>query len=223
MPCLSDYLEPNSYEKSIKETIENLLFLYSKENLNKPIKKELLKASTEIYFSKEKGDKWVSELCEQLSNLSEDNLNTIVYNPKLKKSRKLADWWEEHQEADAKRIKIETEVKTTTSLEDIYEEVKQLDSVDSCSISEAVCKFVEESGELIREINKTTGRKVLQEPLEEVHKNIKEELADTLQNLFVICNRFNIPLESLLSEVSNKNKKWELQIGKRKSIKEYPW
>ena len=41
-------------------------------------------------------------------------------------------------------------------LGDIYQEIKQLDSTDPCSISEAVCKFSEESGEWIREINKTT-------------------------------------------------------------------
>jgi preprotein translocase subunit SecD len=39
-----------------------------------------------------------------------------------------------------------------TTLEDIYVEIKNLDSTDPCSISEAVCKFSEESGEWIREI-----------------------------------------------------------------------
>ena len=34
-------------------------------------------------------------------------------------------------------------------LEDIYQEIKELDSTDPCSISEAVCKFTEESGEWI--------------------------------------------------------------------------
>jgi NTP pyrophosphatase (non-canonical NTP hydrolase) len=100
-------------------------------------------------------------------------------------------------------------------LEDIYQEIKELDSTDPCSISEAVCKFSEESGEWIREINKTTGRKILKESIQEVHDNIKEEAADTLQNLLLICGRFNISLDELLKEVKKKNLKWESQIPER--------
>jgi NTP pyrophosphatase (non-canonical NTP hydrolase) len=104
-----------------------------------------------------------------------------------------------------------------TTLEDIYKEIKELDSTDTCSISEAVCKFSEESGEWIREINKTTGRKILKESLEEVHDNIREEAADTLQNLLLICSRFNITLDDLLKEVQKKNQKWKEQIPKRQA------
>jgi len=102
-------------------------------------------------------------------------------------------------------------------LEDIYQEIKELDSTDPCSISEAVCKFTEESGEWIREINKTTGRKILRETEEEVQANIKEEAADTLQNLLLICGRFDISLEDLLQEVKKKNQKWKKQIPERQS------
>jgi len=102
-------------------------------------------------------------------------------------------------------------------LEDIYQEIKELDSTDPCSISEAVCKFSEESGEWIREINKTTGRKILKESIEEVHDNIKEEAADTLQNLLLICGRFDITMEDLMKEVQKKNQKWKDQIPKRQA------
>ena len=102
-------------------------------------------------------------------------------------------------------------------LEDVYSEIKELDSTDPCSISEAVCKFSEESGEWIREINKTTGRKILKESIQEVHDNIKEEAADTLQNLLLICGRFHITLEDLIKEVQKKNQKWKEQIPKRQA------
>ena len=102
-------------------------------------------------------------------------------------------------------------------LDEIYKEIKELDSADPCSISEAVCKFSEESGEWIREINKTTGRKILRESISEVHDNIKEEAADTLQNLLLICGRFNITLNELLDEVKKKNIKWKNQIPERQS------
>jgi NTP pyrophosphatase (non-canonical NTP hydrolase) len=116
-------------------------------------------------------------------------------------------------------FKYDAQVKTNKILEDIYGEIKELDSTDPCSISEAVCKFSEESGEWIREINKTTGRKIRKESLEEIHGNIKEEAADTLQNLLLICSRFNITLDDLLKEVSKKNQKWKDQIPKRQSQK----
>jgi NTP pyrophosphatase (non-canonical NTP hydrolase) len=111
-------------------------------------------------------------------------------------------------------------VPESVSLEEVYNEIRDLDSMDPCSISEAVCKFSEESGEWIREINKTTGRKVLRgESLEEVHENIMEEAADTLQNLLLICSRFDISLDYLMKEVSKKNKKWKSQIPDRQSIR----
>ena len=106
-----------------------------------------------------------------------------------------------------------------TTLEEVYSEIKELDKTDTCSISEAVCKFSEESGEWIREINKTTGRKILKETIEEVHSNIKEEAADTLQNLLLICSRFDITIEDLLKEVKTKNKKWQSQIPQRQSLR----
>lgn len=111
------------------------------------------------------------------------------------------------------------ESKLEISLENIYKEIKELDSTDPCSISEAICKFSEESGEWIREINKTTGRKILKESMNEVHDNIKEEAADTLQNLLLICGRFDITLEDLLKEVQKKNLKWKDQIPKRQAQK----
>jgi NTP pyrophosphatase (non-canonical NTP hydrolase) len=112
--------------------------------------------------------------------------------------------------------KINFNLEDAPSLEEVYNEIKELDLLDPCSISEAVCKFSEESGEWIREINKTTGRKVLHgESLEDVHNNIKEEAADTLQNLLLICSRFNISLEDLMFEVSRKNKKWRSHIPGR--------
>ena len=103
-------------------------------------------------------------------------------------------------------------------IEKIYQEIKEIDSTDECPISDAVCKFIEESGEWIREINKTTGRKIVSESKEELQSNIIEEAADTLQNFLLICGRFNIKLEDLLNEISRKNAKWKLQIPKRKEL-----
>lgn len=105
-------------------------------------------------------------------------------------------------------------------IEKIYQEIKEIDKLDKCSISDAVCKFTEESGEWIREINKTTGRKIISESNEQLQANILEEAADTLQNFLLVCGRFDIKIEDLLNEVLKKNIKWESQIEKRQSIRE---
>jgi hypothetical protein len=41
--------------------------------------------------------------------MTEDQLNTIVYNGRDATSRDLADWWDEHEEADRKREAKEQE------------------------------------------------------------------------------------------------------------------
>ena len=103
-------------------------------------------------------------------------------------------------------------------IEEIYNEIKDLDTKDQCPISEALCKFTEEAGEWTREINKTFGRKVTKESKEEIQANIKEEAADTLQNFLLLCGRFNLTIEEILDEVRRKNEKWESQIPDRQKV-----
>lgn len=103
-------------------------------------------------------------------------------------------------------------------LEKIYSEIKRIDELDKCPISNAVCKFTEEYGELVREINKTTGRKTTDEDSQEVLNNIKEETADVLQNLLLICSRFNISLDELFEQTIKKNKKWESKVPERQEF-----
>lgn len=105
-----------------------------------------------------------------------------------------------------------------TTIEEVYNEIKQLDKKDPCPTSDAFCKFTEESGEWIREINKTTGRKIRKESDESIRENIVEEAADTLQNYLLICGRFDITLEELLLKVKEKNIKWDSQIEERQKV-----
>lgn len=42
-------------------------------------------------------------LCEKILSLNEDELSQIVYNGRDKDSRKLADWWDEHDKFDRER------------------------------------------------------------------------------------------------------------------------
>jgi hypothetical protein len=55
------------------------------------------------------GADYTRDLCEILRSLSESDVDKIVYNARNAMARKLADWWEEHQEADRKREAKEAE------------------------------------------------------------------------------------------------------------------
>lgn len=103
MPCNSDYLEQNGKERELQRTAKLLKYVYRK--LQQPISLELQEAANDYYCS----DDYVAELCGVLSNLDDNVLESLVYNARNKKSRRLADWWEKHQKADRKRIRQEKE------------------------------------------------------------------------------------------------------------------
>ena len=121
------------------------------------------------------------------------------------------DNWRKKETRDEKINKL-----LMTQFEEVWDEITQLDKEDNCHLSEAVCKFVEEFGELTTEINKVIGRKTTKETKEEIKANVLEEAADSLQNLLLICNRLQIKPEELLNEVKRKNKKWKSVIPERK-------
>lgn len=106
-----------------------------------------------------------------------------------------------------------------SKFEEVWSEVAELDKEDNCLLSEAVCKFVEEFGELTTEINKVIGRKTTKETSEEVRANVLQEAADSLQNFLLICNRLKITPDELLDEVRVKNKKWKSVIPDRQKQK----
>ena len=114
MGCRSDYMEPTGYEQQIKDTVDNLVYLY--KTLGIPLKADLVEAATEIYFDESEGDKWVAKLCSELHKLDTETFDKVVYNAKVAASRRLADWWEEHEAADKARIAAELAKKAKEKL-----------------------------------------------------------------------------------------------------------
>lgn len=102
MPCNSSYMEPNNYEKAVANTCKLLQFVKIKLGM-KLGRIEIKYDDPYQYPPKDIGDKVTAELCGLLRSMDEDQINSIVYNAKDPTARKLADWWEEHQAADAKR------------------------------------------------------------------------------------------------------------------------
>lgn len=111
--------------------------------------------------------------------------------------------------------------KSTDALDLLYTEIKSIDAKDKCSLPEAICKLAEEHGELIRAANKTFGRKVHSQSTKEINSEVLEEVADTLQNLLLICGRYKFTLADIIETTHSKNKKWVAQLDKRKKIKTY--
>ena len=109
MPCNSNYMNPTLKEINRRETSE--LICYVNRKLNLPTPTNIIEASQDIYGQGVELDEVVSLLCEKISSMTEQQKESIVYNAKNKTSRKLADWWEEHVEADKRRLKMELEEK----------------------------------------------------------------------------------------------------------------
>lgn len=116
MPCNSDHLNPNLREKQLQETAICFLYLLTeldKRGLFGPVLEKLPlveKAAKDIYC---KAD-FVADLCKVLRNISQNRPNLfkeIVFNGANRQSRRLADWWEEHQRADKAREDNEKRLK----------------------------------------------------------------------------------------------------------------
>ncbi len=115
MPCNSDGMEPTAYESKIKRTVKLLCYVYRWVDIT--VSLELCQAANEqFYFTKSEGDKWTSELCKVLTDMTDADRDQLVYNNRVKLSRQLADWWEDHLEVDAKRIAKEQQIIEKTKL-----------------------------------------------------------------------------------------------------------
>jgi len=108
MGCRSDYMEATGHEKFLMRTAELLIYLNTYCGF--PVT-ENHKKWTEYYGT----ELAVQELCKVLSNLAKnepDVLERILYgDPKDRMARELATWWENHQEADRKRLAKEKQEK----------------------------------------------------------------------------------------------------------------
>lgn len=98
MPCNSDYMEPTTREKQLRET--NLLLIYAYACLDKIAPREVHDAARSMYGGRPES---VADLCELLSGMTEEQLNEHVYNGRDSTARRLANWWDLHQEADRQR------------------------------------------------------------------------------------------------------------------------
>lgn len=102
MPCRSDYMDPTESEKNSKRTCE--LIAYANNSLHKHTPDWILEAANNQYGNEYRLEEAVQILCAICTNMNETQKNSIIYNGRDKTARNLADWWEEHLEADRIRL-----------------------------------------------------------------------------------------------------------------------
>lgn len=101
MPCESGYLAANEREVYSRETAR--LICYATGALERSAPRWIGAAARSYYGAPERHDELTRYLCKLVSKLDAADLDRVVYNGRSSMARKLADWWENHQVADAKR------------------------------------------------------------------------------------------------------------------------
>lgn len=102
MPCNSEYLDPTHRERELRRAAQ--LAIYVLSELKKPVPGWVIEASKDIYCDNDDTVPYLCGLCKSLTVAEEAK---IIYNAYSKTSRELADWWEEHLEADRRREQAE--------------------------------------------------------------------------------------------------------------------
>lgn len=97
-------MSANGSEVKSREIAEMLV--YTLESLGRPVE-TWIKSATGYYGDTNSLNEMVVMLCELCSNMSEDQKEKIIYD-RIAIARALANWWDEHQEADKKRKEKET-------------------------------------------------------------------------------------------------------------------
>jgi hypothetical protein len=103
MPCNSDYMNPTRKETDSQKCAQHLCYLFRK--LKKPLPDWITKAAVSIYGSPDHLNDFVILICDAINGLTKNQIDKIIYDGKSKDARALADFWDEHVEADNKRKK----------------------------------------------------------------------------------------------------------------------
>lgn len=102
MPCYTDPPSPESTE--ICNAAICLVFLLNR--LNRPVPSCVRRASRDDYTT---SPTVVPMLCATLKSLTASQMKKIVFDPHNRKSRDLANWWDDHQKMDRRHKREERE------------------------------------------------------------------------------------------------------------------
>jgi hypothetical protein len=121
MPCRCDP-SPDEEEEALLLDLISYAFKATKTSIPKWVNDE--DNSTSV---KQRLDNLTNLLCNHCTNMSKKEQKTVIYDGRNPQARKLADWWEEHQEWDKARIKEEEkEIKKQKILKKLTKEEREL-------------------------------------------------------------------------------------------------
>lgn len=108
MPCNSDYMNPTAREAQSKRTCHLLAYALGQKGLAVP--DWVRSAAVNSYGNVERLDEAVQLLCELCKQMTKEEQDSIIYDARIRTSRDLANWWEEHQNADIARETVPCEL-----------------------------------------------------------------------------------------------------------------
>lgn len=85
-----------------------------------------------------------------------------------------------------------------------FVDVNKLNKLEAVGLSRKICKFAEESGEIMQVICRYVGMKANKMSPEEMREEALGEVADIVQNSFCIASEFNITLKEITYGISIK-------------------
>ena len=112
MPCDSSHMQATHKEVASKEIAAHLCYII--KALGKKPTKDIKDAAKNYYGNLQNLDKWTELLCQICGDLDKEQQNKYIYDGRNKEARALADWWEDHQEQDARRKKNKELLKLTS-------------------------------------------------------------------------------------------------------------
>lgn len=123
MPCRSDHMEPRAAEEESHRVAQFIVYVES--FLGNHPATWILAAASNMYGDESRVSELTAILCEAIRELSEEQLDEVVYNGRDRQSRLLADWWDQHQKDDARHEREDAEARKRESYK-ILPEVRDL-------------------------------------------------------------------------------------------------
>ena len=101
MPCYDP--GPTDRDTRSRVVAMHLIYVFTELRRGEEITDEMRTTSEAYYGNHRMLDTFTELLCSTLRSLSPEDFEKVVYNPRSYCSRRLADWWEDHDAFDKQR------------------------------------------------------------------------------------------------------------------------
>jgi hypothetical protein len=98
MGCRSDYMEPRAAEAESNKVAK--LIIYVEAKLGNHPAQWIFAAASNMYGAEAKVSELTAILCEAIGELTDEQMEAVVYNAHDGNARVLAEWWEQHMKDD---------------------------------------------------------------------------------------------------------------------------